>query len=339
MAALGAAARSASVAVQRSSGALVLTKGRAVKQVAADGHRLVWETGPLEGVNTGTALFQRKDGGRARLLARNVNSNYGLAVASGWIVYAEGGARTRLAAVRPDGSRKIVLARWLAAPFAARGKLVAWIDQAGQQQRVVVRDMATGRLRVVARPRRCQDGHCYQVEQIALADRGVVFTRDSTGPDLSLVVRIRFSTNVRTRVQLHHDPQPNLVPSSAGALYYVLGRGWYRWDFGGQPRRTVFRANPPSPLLGYERGRWLLATRRGCDFTVTAVDRSGRHSVIVSPRRLKRVLPAGPRRCVILQAASWLGRQPLTAWAVIPRNSSEEHSDEGLFGVAFAGHR
>ena len=315
-----------------------MTKGKAVKQVAVAGKHIVWETGPLEGENSGTALLERELGtGRKRILARSVKSSYGLALTSGWVVYADGGVHTRLSAIRPDGSRKMVLSRWLGAPFAARGHLLAWIEQDGRRQKVVVRDMSTTRVRLVSMPPRCKQGHCYQLEQVTLADRGVVFTRDSTNPDLSWVVRIRFSNRVKTSVQIRHDPQPNLVPSSAGAVYYALGRGWHRWDFGGQPRGTSFRANPPAPLLGYEHGRWFLATRQGCDYGVVVLDRSGHRRVVVSPRRLRALVPSRSRLCVLLQAFSSVGREPLTAWALVPRASSEEHSDEGLFGVAFSG--
>jgi hypothetical protein len=329
---------SAAAAALLSSRALVVTKGKAVKQVAVAGKHIVWETGPLEGENSGTALLERKLGtARKRVLVRSVKSSYGLALASGWVVYADGGVRTRLSAIRPDGSRKMVLSRWLAAPFAARGRLLAWIEQDGRRQKVVVRDMSTGRVRLVSMPPRCEHGHCYQIEQVMLADRGVVFTRDSTNPDLSWVVRIRFSNRVKTSVQIRHDPQPNLVPSSAGAVYYAFGRGWHRWDFGGQPRGAPFRANPPAPLLGYEHGRWFLATRRGCDYGVVVLDRSGHRRVVASPRRLRALVPSRSRLCVLLQAFSSVGRQPVTAWALVPRASSEEHSDKGLFGVAFSG--
>ena len=314
-----------------------MTKGKAVKQVAVDGKHFVWETGPLEGQNSRTALLERELGtARKRVLVRNVKTNYGLTLASGWVVYADGGARTRLSAIRPDGSSKIVLSRWLAAPFAARGRLLAWIEQDGRRQRVVVRDMSSGRVRLVSRLPRCERGHCYQLEQVMLADRGVVFTRDSSNPDLSWVVRIRFSNRVLTSVRLRHDPQPNLVPSSAGAAYYVAGRGWYRWDFGGRPRGTPFRANPPAPLLGYEHARWFLSTRRGCDFGVVVLDAGGHRRVVASPRRLRRLVPSRSRLCVLLQAFVWTGRRPLTAWAIVPQESSDEHSDKGLYGVALA---
>jgi hypothetical protein len=313
-----------------------VTKGHAVKQVAIGAGRLAWETGPLEGI-TDTTLSVRARGRRGHVLARNVKASYGLAIAAGWVVYAEGGARTRLSAIRPDGSHRIVLSRWLAAPFAARGRLVAWVEQDGRQQKLVVRNMSTGRVRLVYAPPRCRRGHCYQIEQIMLAGRGLVFTRDSSNPDLSWVKRIRFSTRRLSGVRIRHDPQPNLVHSSAGALYYVVRRGWYRWDFGGRPRRTRFRANPPAPLLGYERGRWLLSTREGCDFGVVALTSAGRRTVVASPRRIKRLVRSRSELCVVLQAAAWVGGTPLTAWAIVNPEESEEHSDKGLFGLGLAG--
>jgi hypothetical protein len=321
-----------------SSGVLVVAKGRAVKQVAADPRRLIWEIGPLEGENGGTVLLERElPGGRKRVLARNVESSYGLALSANWVVYADDASRTRLRAISPDGLRKAVLSRWLAAPFAARGHTLAWIEQVGRRQRVVVRDMRTGRVRLVSMLPRCERGHCYRLGEVTLSDQGVVFTRDSSNPDLSWVVRIRFSNRALTRVRISHDPQPDLVPSSAGAVYYAFGRGWYRWDFAKKPRGTRFRANPPAPLLGYEHGRWFLSTRRGCDFGVVALDGAGHHRVVVSAQRLRSLVPSSSRSCVWLQAFGLTGRQPLTAWALVPRQSSEEHSDKGLFGIAFAG--
>jgi hypothetical protein len=330
------AMRSVPEAQAVSSGALVVAKGRAVKQVAVDGRRLAWEAGPLEG-DSGTTLYVRGlPGGRKHVLARDVISTYGLALAAGWVVYAEGGSPARLVAISPRGARKL-LSRSLATPLAARGSLLAWIERVGRRQRVVVRDMRTGRVRLVSVLRRCERGHCYQLGEVALADRGVVFTRISSNPDLSWVVRVRFSNRVLTSVRIPNDPQPDLVPSSAGALYYAYRRGWYRWDFGKRPRGTRFRANPPAPVLAYEHGRWFLSTRRGCDFGVVSVGASGRRDVVVSPRRLRSLVPSTSRSCVWLQAFASAGRRPLSAWALVPRESSEEHSDRGLFGVAIAG--
>jgi hypothetical protein len=332
------AIKAATEADASSPGALVVAKGKAVKQVAADARRLVWETGPLEGENSETTLLGRTlPGGRKRVLARNVKSSYGLALAAGWVVYADGGSRTRLRAISLDGSRNVILSPWLAAPFAARGRSIAWIEQVGRGQRVVVRDMGNGRVRLTSAMPRCAREHCYRLGKVTLAERGVVFTREATDPDRSWVMRIRFSTRALTRVAIRNDPQPDLVPSSAGAVYYAFGRGWYRWDFGKRPRGTRFSANPPAPLLAYEHGRWFLSTRRGCDFGIVSIDAGGRRHVVVSPRRLGRLVPSTSRSCVWLQAFASAGRRPLSAWALVPRESSEEHSDRGLFGVAFAG--
>jgi hypothetical protein len=318
-------------------GAIVRTRGAAVKKVAAEQNYLVWETGPLVGNATPMLLERVAGSGRKRILARQVKPSYGLALTAGWIVYAGTGVHTTLRAMRSGGSKRIVLSRSLVAPFAARGALIAWAEQEGDRQRVIVRDMRAGRVRLAMTMPRCVRGRCYQLGAITLAERGVVFTRDSVNPDQSFVVRRGFSDRASSRVTILDDPQPDLVPSSAGALYYALGRGWYRWDSGQRrPRRTRFRANPPALLLAYERGRWFTAAHRGCNFGVAVVNRRGARRVIAAPERLRRFAPRGSHYCVLLQAFAWTGRQALTAWALIPRHSSDEHSDKGLVGVALA---
>lgn len=101
----------------------------------------------------------------------------------------------------------------------------------------------------------------YHIGAVALADRGVVFTRDASRPDTSLVVRRSFADARVSTVKIVNDPQPDLVPSSAGALYQAFGHGWYRWDFGqARPRRASFPANSAAQLLSYEHGRWFILT-------------------------------------------------------------------------------
>jgi hypothetical protein len=187
----------------------------------------------------------------------------------------------------------------------------------------------------VALPR-CSRGRCYQVGGVTLADRGIVFTRNGTSPDRSLVVRRAFTGRRLSQVEVLHDPQPDLVASSAGALYYAFGRGWYRWDFGQRrPHRTGFRMNPPAQLIAYERGRWYLATRRGCNFALESI-RAGRPRTLVSPATLHRLVHSEAKLCVVLRSLTWTGRQALTAWAIFAPESSEEHSDHGLAGAALA---
>jgi hypothetical protein len=321
------------------SGPLVVTRGRVVHHVAADGRYVVWEAGPLQDPRAPTSLLERDlKSRRTRVLARNVEPNYGLASTGGWVVFAQGNAPTRLVAVRHDGSRRTVLSRSLRAAVDARGTLIAWAEETTSQQRVVVRDMKRGIDRLAVEMRRCTHGRCYQLEQVTLADDGVVFTRDGSNPDRSLVMRRAFSDGALTAVAIARDPQPDLIPSSAGAIYYVLGRGWYRWDFGQRrPHRTRFRANPPAPLLAYEDGHWFLASRRGCDFGVVMLERNGQSRTIISPGRLRRLASPERRVCTVLEGFAWTRRQALTAWALAPKFSIDSHVDFGLVGVAFAG--
>jgi hypothetical protein len=175
---------------------------------------------------------------------------------------------------------------------------------------------------------------------VTLADHGVAFSRGATAPDASLIVRRGFSDPRPSSVRIAHDPQLDLVSSSAGALYYVFGDGWYRWDFGtSSPRRTRFAANPPAPLLAYEGGRWFLHAGRPCRVGVVAVPRAGRRVTVASASRLRALTGARRDLCVELEELQWTGRQALSAWGVVPAESEESHSDEGLFGVVLAGKR
>jgi hypothetical protein len=243
-------------------------------------------------------------------------------------------------AVAHDGSKRVVLSRALVASIAARGELVAWAEEARGRQRVVVRDTANGAEWLAADLPRCEQGRCYRVDRVALAERGVVFTRAASGPDTSRIVRRGFGDARLSEVTLAGDPQPELVPSSAGALYHGFGRGWYRWDFGSaRPRRAPFPANPVPQLLGYERGHWFVLTQDGCRYSVTAL-RPGRGRIVVASPRSLRALAASDRSiCVELAASAWTGRQPLTAWVVAPEARLQAHLDEGLVGVVHVGRR
>jgi hypothetical protein len=336
-----AEARSRAHAPSLRPGPLVVVKGKAIQAVAADRNHLVWETAPLEGGDHDTreadkeapALVERRlDTGATRVLATNVEPHYGLASTANWVVYAL--PDRRLIAVAHGGSRRIVLSTSLLAPLAARGELVAWAERDGDRDRVVVRDMSGRRPAVILRMKRCELRRCYQIEAVTLAERGVVVARDGTDPDGSFIVRLAFSDRTPTQVAVPDDPQPDLVPSSAGALYYALGRGWYRWDFGeARPHRTGFAANPPATLLGYEQGIWFLATQNGCTSTVVAVDR-GRRRAITSAQELRALDRATSELCVTLAAFNWTGRQVLTGWALSPQVFFDAHSDFELAGVA-----
>lgn len=320
------------------TGALVLTRGVGVGSVAADRRHLVWVVGPSEPTDANTTLRQGKfGGGKTVTLARGVRMGYGLASTTGWVVYP-GGVPPSLKAVRHDGSRTRVLSRGaLLAPPASRGERVAWAEQEGDRQRVIVHDMARDKRWLAADMPRCVRSKCYRIDAVTLADRGVVFDRGAIGPQASVVVRRGFSGARPARLVLRHVAQPQLVPSSAGALYYATGHGWRRWDFGeARPRGTPFRRARPAPLVAYEHGHWLLVRRHGCESVLVARLPSGRRRVLASPSGAGGMPTRQYSACHFFQALAWRGRRPLSAWTVIPAASVEAHSNRGLTGAVLA---
>jgi hypothetical protein len=320
-------------------GAFAVTAGTVVYRAAADQNHVVWETGPIEDSGVRTALLQRELGSARRTtLALDVFPPYGLASTAGWVVYADGLEGQRLVAVGHDGSKRIVLSHSLAAPMAARGELVAWAEEKQGVQRVIVRDMAKGAAWLAAKMRRCEHGRCHHIGAVALADRGVVFTRTTSGPDMSLIVRRAFSDSRVSAVKVANDPQADLVPSSAGALYHVFGRGWYRWDFGqARPRHMSIPANSAAQLLGYERGRRFMLTQHGCQSSVVAVRDTGRRTRIGPPAVVRARAARAHGTCIALGSLVWTGRQALTAWGLVPAESQHGHSDAGIAGVGHIG--
>jgi len=308
-----------------------------VFRAVADAHHLVWMTGPVEEEATPTALLQHDlRTKRTTTLVRGIDTNYGLASTARWVVYARTDSSTRLLATRHDGSHTVELSGSIVAPIATRGELVAWAERHGASERVIVRDMANGKQWLAVSEPQCRGGRCRRVDSVTLADRGVVFTRTASDPDESFIVRRGFADRRASRVRIPRDPQPELLPSSAGALYHALGRGWFRWDFGrARPRRTAFAAEPPVPLLGYERGYWFRMTNRGCRYGVVAQHDRGVRTTIASPSRLMAAAGTSDHEglCVQLGGLTWTGRQPITSWGVIPEESEEEHEEHGLVGL------
>ena len=230
---------------------------------------LAWES--EQGEEGTPALFQRDlRTKRQRILAARVHPEYGLASTREWVVYASG--LHALFAVRHDGSGRRTLTANLVAPFAGRGERVAWAELDRDTYRVIVRNMATGKQWLAAKIPRCVSTRCYRIDGVTLADGGVVFTRGAIGPQPSFIVRRGFADPAPTSVAVPRDPQPELAPSSAGALYYDFGRGWFRWDFGTRkPRATRFGVADQNTILQYEDGHWLTRKTRGCRETLGVV--------------------------------------------------------------------
>ena len=225
-------------------------QNRNLTPVVVSPQYLVWESAGGEESSLIPSLRQLDlRTSRIRILVRGVVPHFGLASTTGWVVYAVGRGST-LVAVRHDGSRRTTLSRQLVAPIAARGEKVAWADQDATRQRVYVRDMSSGTRWLAADLPRCVGGRCYRIDAVGLADQGVVFVRGAIGPQPSFIVRRGFSDAKATRLAVPNDPQPDLAPSSVGALYYAFGRGWYRWDFGRPDTRlTRFLGARQTPVL------------------------------------------------------------------------------------------
>jgi hypothetical protein len=317
---------------------LLVTRGSVVGPVAVDAGHVVAVVGPIEAENAVPRLVQRElPRGRTTTLARDVDPTQGLASTTDWVAYAT--SNGALVAIRHDGSRPRVLTPSLIAPVSSRGQLVAWAESRGARQRVIVRNMGSGSEWVAADMPRCGRAGCYRIDVVTLADRGVVFDRGAIGPQPSFVVRRAFSAARPTAIAIPDDPQPDLEPSSAGALYYAFGRGWYRWDFGhSRPARTAFddRLRRPA-VLRYEHGHWLVLARNGCETGLRASLPGAQTVDLETAPRLLSLLGIRHRMCVYSLGVVWTGSQAVSAWAVQPRAEMDAHEDVGLAGLAVAG--
>jgi hypothetical protein len=252
------------------------------------------------------------------------------------IAYASGqGDQTVLVAVNPNGGNRRILTRSLIAPFDARGDELAWAERHGTQERVVVRNMKTGRQRVVMTVG-CID--CYRIDKVVVANDGVVFDLGATSQgSASLIVQHAFAAAKPTTRKVPNDQQPDLVPASSGAIYYWLEHGWMRWDFG-HPRPVPlpgFRATSPSPLAE-EQGSLLLLSGPQCSQRVAVRLPDGRELRLPAPKST----PASPRDfgrlCRSVSGFSWRGRRLFVAWSLIPKISLQGHSEVGVSGMVTA---
>jgi hypothetical protein len=320
------------------SSTLLAVKQRLVTAVSSTGRYLTWEQTGLESTSAVEVAERDLVTRRTTTLTSSVVAGRGIATTSQWVVYTRSnGIHQELVGVRRDGSRAVVLSRAVIAPIDSRDDRVAWAEQVGSRQRVVVRALANGRDWVAATMPSCSGRRCYRIDAVILADDGVVFDRGAIGPQPSLIVRRRFRDARPSSVKVPNDPQPDLARSSAGAFYYQLGRGWVRWDFArARPKLTRLVGSAPPQVLDQEGNRLLILTGRHCS----------RRLVLILPSRRQRALPPpatppsvpkgfGPI-CRQLTAFSWSGDRLLSAWLFIPRVSLDGHTDVGLVGVVAA---
>ena len=310
---------------------LVRQPERLLEPVVLSSRYLVWESSGGEESTVVPSLLQRDlRSQKVRTLARGAVSHYGLASTTGWVVYSSAAGST-LVAVRHDGSGTVTLTRQLVAPIASRGESVAWAEQDRRSQRVFVRDMATGKQWLAAQLPRCVGARCYRIDGVTLAERGVVFVRGAIGSQPSVVVRRAFTDPRPTSLSIPHDPQPDLAPSSAGALYYAFGRGWYRWDFGSsRPRLTRFKGFQQTPVLAYEGGDWFVRVVDGCRAGLRLIRADGGSSVIVSAGQVLALARLAATDCADLLELSLSGTRAVTAWVVRPESADPDEVAAGL---------
>jgi copper transport protein len=313
-----ASSEAEAIVLDQTKDGLVL-EGTPARAISIDGRSIVWETfGSDEGAIAALAVRDLR-ARRSTTLARNIAPQYGLAETSGMVVYATGTLPPRLEAIRPATGRRLLLASRLLAPFAWRGERVAWAEQNGARQRIVVRNLSTGRQWIAADVPSCQQRRCYRIDGVTLADRGVVFVRGAIGPQASFVVRRAFSAPRPEALVVAHDPQPDLVPSSAGAVYFALGEGWYRWDFGRTtPTRAPFNSDASVDPIGYDGQRWFVRRHRGCDDVIVALLPGGRQIVVGSPTSARRLAGVGRGFCAKSVSLTWAGGRAVTSWAMTP---------------------
>jgi hypothetical protein len=278
---------------------------------------LVWESAGGEESSVIPSLRQRDlRTNRIRILAHGVVPHFGLASTTRWVVYAVGRGST-LVAARHDGSGKTTLSTQLVAPIAGRGEKVAWAEQDAKRQRVYVRDMATGTRWLAADLPRCAGGRCYRIDAVALADEGVVFVRGAIGPQPSFVVRRGFSDLRSTSLAVQNDPQPDLAPSSAGALYYAFGRGWYRWDFGrSDTRLTRFRGARQTPVLLNEGNGWFVRVAAPCKGALQRFGAAGSGAVVATAERVLALAGIPNDDCADLLDLHLSADRLVTTWLV-----------------------
>jgi hypothetical protein len=276
---------------------------------------------PVEEINLRT---HRK----TQLAATSVPS-FGIAATAGWAVFAVPvGTGAHIVAVRHGSTRLAVLSKTPLSPVASRGDRVAWAEEAASRERVIVRTMTTGREWIAADLPRCSGSRCYRIDYVTLADDGVAFDRGAIGPQPSLVIRRRFGGRPETAV-VANDPQPDLVPSYAGAYFFAFGRGWRRWDFGRPAPQPTAAASPSRrEVLALERQGLVSRTGDGCHPKLL-VTRAGRTTSFAAPR----IDTHGIAVCGLLTGYSLDRNHVSLGWSIIPKASLQAHSDAGNVGI------
>jgi hypothetical protein len=262
---------------------------------------------------------------KATLVAAGLPA-FGVGATSGWAAFvAPYGSGKALFAVRHGTTRRVVLSTSIVAPVTSHGDRLAWAEERGGRQRVLVRTMTTQHTWVAADLPRCSGGYCYRIDFVTLSDKGVAFDRGAIGTQPSFVLRRRFNGPLES-TPTPGDPQPDLVPSDAGAFYFVLRRGWLAWNFGDRrPRATEAPQPPKGQVLAVDKRGILVETGTSCHARL----------VFMGGRRVQQFLPpkAAGDVCAHVTGFSIQANRLVVGWGLLPKLSLQLHSDEGVLGV------
>jgi hypothetical protein len=309
-------------------------RGWAVGPVTASRNLMLWTSASSDESDDVVLLQRNLDTGRNAVIAHHLFQAFGLASAAGSVVYATRSDTGAQLESRPvSGGSPTTLSKELAAPFDARGDMLAWPEADQSENSVLVRNMRTGRTSVAYRAPRCNRQRCYRIDRVTVADDGVVFDLGSVGQGYpSLIVRRGWRSAHPEIAQVPGDPQPDLARSSSGALYYRLGHGWMRWDFGhARPAPTWPHGLRPW-VLSHDGGRDLLLGGTTCAATAS-VRVGGRILPVRTPRSTPVSAKDFGKLCRQLTGFAWSGNRLLLAWTLTPRISIEAHEDIGVSSV------
>ena len=253
----------------------------------------------------------------------------GVGATAGWAAFvAPYGNGQALFAVRHRTTRRVVLSTSIVSPVTSHGDELAWAEERGGRQRVLVRTMTTQHTWVAADFPRCAAGNCYRIDYVTLSDAGVAFDRGAIGPQPSFVLRRRFDGPLESTA-VPGDPQPDLVPSSAGAFYFVLDRGWFRWDFASRhPQLTAAPRPPTAQVLAVSARGVLVQTGTSCHAKLVFMS-AGRSQTLLPPK----TAGATGEVCAHVTGFSIEAKRLVVGWGLLPKLSLQTHSDAGVLGI------
>jgi len=310
-------------------------RGWAIGPITTAAGRLFWTAAASDEADDVMLLERDLSTGQTKVVDHHLFQAFGIGSAAQSVIYATSrtGTQAQLKARPIRGGAPTVLSHDLAAPFDARGDLVAWAEANASTNRVLFRDIRKGRTSVAYIGPRCRQNRCYRIDRVTVADDGVAFDLGASRQGYpSLIVRRRWRAKQPEVVSVPRDPQPDLARSSAGALYYQLGRGWMEWEFG-QPRPTPTWPHGLRPWLLSREGRRDLVLDGPTCATTAALHTGNRVVAVRAPRSTPASAKGFGKLCRQLAGFAWSGNRLLLAWTLTPQISVEGHTEVGVSGL------